>query len=129
LSYSAEFAVSVGQWEYVHLTISGEEFSDLFLGKDVDMEVALGDYHASLKAAVLYGRDQAVKALSEPIKKAAPSLAPEELIIQELDAKVIDVQDRAQKPWERPVEAVPVKPWEVVAEQSAKPAGDPFADF
>jgi len=141
MTYSAEFAVSVGQWEYVHLIVSDQEFTDLFLGKDQEMEVLLGDYHASLKAAVLYGRDQALnsvkpagetdtlKDLAEVFKPGLPS-DPEELIKQELDAKVLEVTEHAtQKPWERPVEAVPVKPWDVAAKQTEKPVQRGLEDF
>lgn len=86
MGYSVEFGVSVGQWEYAHLTIDGEEFAALFLGKPQPMEVLLGDYHASLRAAILYGRDQA-----KEMAKDLPS--PEELIKSELDAKIIKTVD------------------------------------
>ena len=133
MTYSAEFIVNVGQYEHVKLTISGEEFLDEFANKGPDLHVLLGDYHASLKVAVLYGRDQALDALrsvgkvetlkdlAEVFKPGLPS-DPEKLITEELDAKVLDVTEHApQKPWERPVEAVPVKPWDVAAKQAEKP--------
>jgi hypothetical protein len=111
MTYSAEFGVSVGQWEYVHLTIDGQEFADHFLGKDQDMEVLLGDYHASLRVAVLHGRDEAVSAVKAP---NLPDTAG--LIMSELKAKVVKVIEHetpglevADKPWRRPVKAAEPK--------------------
>lgn len=140
MTYSAEFIVNVGQFEHVKFTVTASTIVDFHqqMGQLTGSNAPefAGDTHASLKAAVLYGRDQAVNALksnpvdlTESAQELVEQLDAEELIVQELDAKVIDVQDKSTKPWERPVEAAPVKPWEVVSEQSAKPADDPFADF
>lgn len=154
MTYSAEFIVNVGQFEHVKFIVTASSDRELHDRMSAmaggNTPVMAGDTHAAIKAAVLYGRDQAIKALNEPATSTEASEthklseadrrgivsmlggdpdAASNLIIQELDAKVLDVQDKSQKPWERPVEAAPVKPWEVVAEQSAKPADDPFADF
>jgi hypothetical protein len=133
VTYSAEFIVNVGQYEHVKLTIEGQDFKDAFVGRlDTDGNLAdygtvIGDYYASLKAAILHGRDQALNAA----RAANETIKPiEKLITEELDAKVLDVTEHAtQKPWERPVEAVPVKPWDVAVKQAGEPAQRGLEDF
>lgn len=132
MTFKASFIVNVGQYEHVELTVDGQEFADLFLGVDMDMDVALGDYHASLKTAILYGRDQAYAAISKPATR--DERAPEALIQEELGGKVVAVQEQAaetpRKAWEVDLPAPP-KAWEAVkaevaaASAASYPSGPP----
>ena len=62
MSIEAEFIVNLGPYEHVKVTLSGENLSRTLMETAPDMPFgeALGDYHASLKAAVFYGRDKAL---------------------------------------------------------------------
>jgi hypothetical protein len=159
VTYSAEFIVNVGQYEHVKLTIEGQDFKDAFVGRlDTDGNLAdygtvIGDYYASLKAAVLYGRDQALNAVKnetvkvpplEPIPRATvdPSwpVRPEDddsisVIVEELGATVVSVEtveppeDAPKKPWERPVKAAKPKAWESGSSAVQQAAQQGLEDF
>jgi len=69
VSIEAEFIVNLGPYEHVKVTLSGENLSRTLMETAPDMPFgeALGDYHASLKAGVLYGRDKALEAVGETV--------------------------------------------------------------
>lgn len=143
MTFKASFIVNVGQYEHVELTVDGQDFTDLFLGKEDDPSALLGDYHASLKAAILYGRDRAFEAVTpERIKAAVDSVytkgttahpdfpdtptdarTPQELVEQELGGRVVAVQERAaetpRKAWEVELPSAP-KAWESVKAEAVK---------
>lgn len=60
MSVEAEFIVNLGPYEHVKVTLSGDDLTDAMKGGLDSVGEALGDMHASLKAAVLYGRDKAL---------------------------------------------------------------------
>jgi hypothetical protein len=149
MTYSAEFIVSVGQYEHVKLKASGETW-DEFRSAINDMVLngaGFGDDHASLKAAVLYGRDQAVlnAKLAAGIEEARSGQtrdlgdfskylnddSPEELIKSELGATVIETvtHDTPKEPWKRPQKAAAPKVWESGPAAPAKPAQQGMEDF
>lgn len=112
MTYSAEFIVNTGQFEHVKLTIDGQDFADRFFGKDEDMEVLLGDYQASLRVAVIYGRDHAGDEVTPPTVSHEEKV---DLIQTELLGKVVETVEHEDKsadpPWKQVV-AQPVHAWE-----------------
>lgn len=104
MSIEAEFVVNIGQYEHVKLTLSGKDLEEARdESPSMTFEEWLGDYWASLKAAVLYGRDQALKGVeSRPLTPAVN--VPEEtredpvkLLTEELGATVLEVHEEPQE--------------------------------
>jgi len=78
VSIEIEFTVQTEQFHPVRVAIRGENVGDVFTQMASITEghrEILGDYHASLKAAVLYGRDKALEAVAKSLE-ALPEGAP-----------------------------------------------------
>lgn len=135
MSIEAEFIVNLGPYEHVKLMLSDDNLMSIYGDSKEPFDEWLGDYHASLKAAVLYGRDRALLnvSLAAGIEQAKagethdlgdfskhPEDAPEEaqedpveLLKEELGATVLEVRE---KPADVPSSPAKDRPW------SKKPA-------
>jgi hypothetical protein len=138
VTYSAEFGVSVGQWEYVHLTLSEDDYESF--EREVDrvrdtlnneLSLKLGLAHAAIRDAILYGRDnpETMTDVEGPILDEPDSTSA--MIMSELKAKVVETvtHDAPQKPWERPLKAAEPKAWESVQAAPSAPAVTGLEDF
>jgi hypothetical protein len=128
VSIEIEFTVQTEQFHPVRVAIRGENVGDVFTQMASITEghrEILGDYHASLKAAVLYGRDKALEAVAkaEPPVRDEPFASTQEymeasfreppqeaqqdpvkLLTEELGATVLEVTEKSQ---EGPTQASP----------------------
>lgn len=143
MTYSAEFIVRTGDFEHVKFTVDGEDFWQTF-DKGEDLGPQLGDYHASLRAAVLYGRDNAIKEVAEATKASgvmtpkAIEASPVDLIESELGATVIEeivhearesFEDTMQKAVQAASEGSKKRPWDVASAVPQKSAQTGLEDF
>lgn len=140
MSIEAEFIVNLGPYEHVKLTFKVDGVDDLFADMgwlDEGRREALGDYHASLKAAILYGRDRALNAVrqaGETIKEDDSREAqedPVELLKEELGATVLEVREEpveapsspsTGRPWSKKPAAKKVKEWEKAPAEEPEPS-------
>jgi hypothetical protein len=151
MTYSAEFIINTGQFEHVKLVVTCDnglqlqDELDVTMGTlDNDLALKLGQTHASIKAAILYGRDNPdittmaedpilddVHVIDELGRAEGKDDSTEKLIIQELKAKAIETvtHDAPQKPWERPLKVAEPKEWESVQAAPAAPAVTGLEDF
>jgi len=142
VSISAEFIVNLGPYEHVKISVSAESFGGLADQMDhlTKGEVAenFGDWHACLKAAVLYGRDQAFTGAKAPERELTileqaeeqhriatmhddPEEGPEtahegavEALKEELGATVLTEEEKPSEVPSSPsaVDAKPKRPWD-----------------
>jgi hypothetical protein len=141
VSIEAEVIFNLGPYEHFKLTVRGDSTYDVMAQLETSEEFArwMGDYHASTKAAVLYGRDKAFEAVAkaEPPVRDEPFAStqeymeasfrepPEEaqedpvkLLTEELGATVLEV---TEKPVEGPEEASTGRPWKNKPTAKKKP--------
>lgn len=120
MSIEAEFIVQTESFQHVKVTVRGENVGDLFTQMASITEghrEILGDYWASLKAAVLYGRDKALldarlaagieqakagetKDLGDFSQEEDPEEGQEDpvkLLTEELGAIVLEVTEKPQE--------------------------------
>lgn len=142
MSVSAEFIVNLGPYEHVKLTLSDDNLMSIYGDSKESFEEWLGDYHASLKAAVLYGRDQALRVLDaaewersgKPVKASPPESIPlvveddpetalegaVEALAEGLGATVLGEEEKpseapsspSSRPWKNKPKAKKQQPWE-----------------
>lgn len=136
MSIEAEFIVQTEPFQHVKVTLSDKDLISALVksAPDLPFGEALGDYWASLRAAVLYGRDKALEAVAkaEPPVRDEPFASTQEYMessIAELaaqdSAEFHDAQDATEEALEGASELLQRELGATVLEVTEKPQKGP----